>query len=46
MRERVHELGGTLEVTSDGFGTTVRAAVPLSVRPEAEHAKASAQAPI
>ena len=45
MRERVHELGGTFEVTSDGFGTTVRAAVPLTVRQEAERAKAGAEAP-
>lgn len=29
MRERIHELGGTLEVTSDHHGTVVRATVPL-----------------
>jgi signal transduction histidine kinase len=29
MRERVRELGGTLEVQSDGNGTTVTAALPL-----------------
>jgi PAS domain S-box-containing protein len=46
MRERVHELGGTFEVTSNGFGTTVRAAVPLTVRQETGRAKASAEAPI
>lgn len=33
MRERIHELGGTFEVTSDDHGTTVRATIPLS----AEH---------
>src|SRR5215475_6911118 len=46
MRERVHELGGTFEVTSGEFGTTVRATIPLSVRPEPEPAKASAEAPM
>jgi signal transduction histidine kinase len=30
MRERIHELGGVFEVTSDGRGTAVRAAIPLS----------------
>ena len=34
MRERIHELGGDFEVTSDGHGTTVRARVPLGVREE------------
>jgi len=34
MRERIHELGGDFEVTSDGQGTTVRARVPLGVREE------------
>lgn len=34
MRERIHELGGIFEVTSDANGTIVRASVPLSVRGE------------
>ena len=29
MRERMHELNGTLEMESDGRGTTIRAVVPL-----------------
>jgi len=29
MRERLHELGGTLEIESDGHGTSMRATVPL-----------------
>jgi signal transduction histidine kinase len=29
MRERMHELDGTLEMESDGHGTTMRAIVPL-----------------
>ena len=29
MRERIHELGGTLEIASDPGGTAVRATVPL-----------------
>src|SRR5579862_2659270 len=29
MRERLHELNGTLEIESDGRGTTLRATVPL-----------------
>jgi signal transduction histidine kinase len=33
MRERVHELNGTLEIESDGRGTSMRAIVPLSARP-------------
>jgi PAS domain S-box-containing protein len=32
MRERVHELGGVLEVTSNDHGTSIRATVPLAVR--------------
>ena len=32
MRERIRELGGRFEVTSDATGTTIRAAVPLSMR--------------
>lgn len=46
MRERVHELGGTFEVTSDDSGTAVRATVPLSLREEAKRARASAESPI
>ncbi len=34
MRERIRELGGRFEVVSDGAGTTIRAAVPLSIREE------------
>ena len=29
MRERLHELNGTLEIESDGSGTSMRATVPL-----------------
>jgi signal transduction histidine kinase len=29
MRERLHELNGTLEIESDGRGTSMRATVPL-----------------
>src|SRR5207302_2372293 len=29
MRERMHELNGTLQVKSDAFGTSMRATVPL-----------------
>ena len=43
MRERIHELGGTFDVTSDGNGTTVRVSVPLSVREESPRARASAE---
>ncbi len=32
MRERVHELNGTLEIESNGRGTSMRAIVPLSAR--------------
>jgi signal transduction histidine kinase len=28
MRQRMHQLGGLLEITSNGDGTTVRASVP------------------
>lgn len=44
MRERVHELGGTFEVTSDEHGTSVRASVPLSVREEQPRTRAGAEA--
>ena len=33
MRERVHELGGNLEIASTAQGTTVRATVPVVGRP-------------
>jgi PAS domain S-box-containing protein len=42
MRERIHELGGTFEVTSDTKGTTVRATVPLGASEESLSAHASA----
>lgn len=42
MRERIHELGGTFDVSSGTNGTTVRAAVPLSIREESTRAIASA----
>jgi len=42
MRERIHELGGDFEVTSDGHGTTVRARVPLGVREESYPLRAGA----
>lgn len=34
MRERLRELNGNLEITSDGFGTSLRAIVPLSIKEE------------
>jgi len=43
MRERIHELGGTFEVTSEGRGTVVYASVPLSVREESQRAGAGAE---
>lgn len=42
MRERIHELGGTFDVTSGENGTTIRAAVPLTIREESSRAKATA----
>ena len=42
MRERVHELGGSFEVTSNQGGTTIRASIPLSVREESQTAGATA----
>jgi len=44
MRERVHELGGNFEVTSDKTGTVIRASVPLALREEPETAEAEAEA--
>jgi PAS domain S-box-containing protein len=41
MRERIHELGGSFDVTSTAAGTTVRVLVPLMVGEEAG-ARASA----
>lgn len=42
MRERIHELGGTFDVSSGSHGTTVRAVVPLTIREESTRAIASA----
>lgn len=42
MRERIHELGGTFDVSSGTNGTTVRAVVPLTIREESTRAIASA----
>jgi len=42
MRERIHELGGTFDVSSGKDGTTVRAVVPLTIREESNRAIASA----
>lgn len=44
MRERVHELGGTFDVDSDGQGTTIRARVPLTTRQEPQTESAEARA--
>jgi signal transduction histidine kinase len=41
MRERIHELGGAFDVSSDENGTTVRASVPLSIRQESTPTGAS-----
>ena len=45
MRERIHELGGTFEVSSDEGGTTIRASVPLSLREEAPPSQCGGFAP-
>jgi len=42
MRERIHELGGTFDVSSGTKGTTVRAVVPLTIREELTRAIAGA----
>ena len=44
MRERVHELGGTLEVASDQSGTVIRASVPLAGHEQGMGVHASAEA--
>ena len=44
MRERVHELGGNFEVTSDQRGTVIRATVPLASREQSLTAQAEAEA--
>jgi len=40
MRERIHELGGIFEVSSNAAGTVVRATIPLSTEPSPTSAKA------
>jgi PAS domain S-box-containing protein len=42
MRERVHELSGNFEVTSDENGTVIRASVPLALREESATAQEAA----
>ena len=42
MRERIHELGGTFDVTSDANGTTIRAAVPVRIREDSTRAQVTA----
>lgn len=44
MRERVNELGGTLEIVPGAAGTTVRVIVPVTGRPKAATAAAKAKA--
>src|SRR5205814_5423674 len=41
MRERIHELGGVFEVTSDTNGTTVRASIPLGAAEDSIPARAA-----
>jgi len=39
MRERLRQLGGTLEIKSDGAGTAVTAILPLSNSASSERAR-------
>jgi signal transduction histidine kinase len=41
MQERIHELSGTLELTSDHTGTLVRAVIPLPAGPRSVRAESS-----
>jgi PAS domain S-box-containing protein len=43
MRERIHELGGAFEVTSDESGTAIRATIPLAMGEEGVPLRASAE---
>ena len=44
MRERLHELGGSLKIASTAAGTTVRATLPLADRPKVADRAAKAKA--
>jgi PAS domain S-box-containing protein len=44
MRERVNDLGGTLEIDSTAEGTTVRATVPVASRPNSSAGSSKAKA--
>jgi PAS domain S-box-containing protein len=44
MRERLHELGGNLEISSTASGTAVRATVPVTGRPRASNEAAKTKA--
>lgn len=44
MRERLHELGGSLKIASTAAGTTVRATLPLADRPKVADTAAKAKA--
>jgi len=41
MRERIHELGGVFEVTSDASGTAIRASIPLGAAEDSIPARAA-----
>jgi PAS domain S-box-containing protein len=43
MRERIHELGGAFEVTSDENGTAIHATIPLAMGEEGVPLRASAE---